>query len=80
MSGPHGFGGALDALKEGRRVFREGWNGKGMLIELVTAAPANPLPGVIYRDYIAMRTAQNEIVPWVASQTDVLAIDWFVEE
>jgi hypothetical protein len=31
---------------------------------------------VPYRDYIAMKTAQNDVVPWVASQTDVLAEDW----
>ncbi len=80
MSGPYGFSGALVALKQGRKVYREGWNGKGMLIQLVSAAPENPEPGVIYRDYIAMRTAQNEVIPWVASQSDVLATDWFEQE
>lgn len=81
------FGHALEALKAGNRVARIGWNGKGMFLYLV---PANAYPAqtgaakaywgeaalVPYGAYIAMKTAQENVVPWLASQTDVLAEDW----
>jgi hypothetical protein len=87
------FGLAVEALKLGQRVTRTGWNGKGMFIYFVPAAsyPAErnthgTMIGefahdmVPYRAYIAMKTAQNDVVPWVASQSDVLADDWQIVE
>lgn len=35
---------------------------------------------VSYQAYIAMKTVQNTVVPWLASQTDLLSEDWFVVE
>lgn len=83
------FGDALMALKMGFRVSRAGWNGKGMFVYYVPAAayPAQrnsfgTLVGVFaddlvpYRDYIAMKTVDDQVVPWVASQSDMLANDW----
>jgi Protein of unknown function (DUF2829) len=83
------FGAAIRALKLGDKVAREGWNGKGMFLYYVPAAsyPAQrntkgtmlgvfPDDMVPYGAYIAMKTAQNNVVPWLASQTDVLAEDW----
>lgn len=66
------FGGALALLKSGKRVSRSGWNGKGMWLELQVpdAGSKMSLP------YIYMKTAQDDLVPWLASQTDVLAEDW----
>lgn len=66
------FGAAVEALKDGQRVTRSGWNGKGMWLELQVpdAHSKMSLP------YIYMRTAQGDLVPWLASQTDVLANDW----
>lgn len=66
------FGEAIAALKEGKRVSRDGWNGKGMWLELQVpdAHSKMTLP------YIYMKTAQDDLVPWLASQTDVLAEDW----
>lgn len=66
------FGEAITALKEGKRVSRTGWNGKGMWLELQVpdAHSKMTLP------YIYMKTAQDDLVPWLASQTDVLAEDW----
>lgn len=63
---------ALDALKSGYRVARAGWNGKGMWLALQRpdAHSKMTLP------YIYMRTAQGDLVPWLASQTDLLAEDW----
>ena len=87
------FGDAVAALKEGLRVERAGWNGKGMFLYYV---PENKYPAsrnehgtmigmfkddmVPYGAYIAMKTAQNNVVPWLASQTDVLAEDWQIVE
>lgn len=79
------FGEALQALKEGKKVERAGWNGKGMFLYHV---PAQSYPAateiakahfgdmVPYGAYIAMKTAQSNVVPWLASQTDILAEDW----
>lgn len=83
------FGLAIEALKRGHKVSRKGWNGKDMFLYYV---PANSYPAtrntlntmvgmfpddmVPYGAYIAMKTAQNNVVPWLASQTDVLAEDW----
>lgn len=83
------FGLAVEALKQGRRVSRRGWNGSGMFIYYVPpgAYPARTEAAkdhfgsdalVPYRDYIAMKTVNEEVVPWVASQTDILATDWEV--
>jgi hypothetical protein len=87
------FGQALAALKAGDLVARKGWNGRGMFLYYVPAAsyPANrntlgTLRGVFpddmvpYQAYIAMKTAQDTVVPWLASQSDVLADDWRVIE
>lgn len=80
------FGEALYILKEGGIVTRKGWNGKGMFLYYVPEG--NYLPctdaarwafkgeAVPYGAYIAMKTAQGNVVPWLASQTDLLAEDW----
>ena len=83
------FGQALRLLKQGHKMSRSGWNGKGMFLYYV---PANKYPytteigktiadaegNVEYGAYIAMKTAQGNVVPWLASQTDVLAEDWVI--
>lgn len=89
------FSVALLALKQGKRVSRQGWNGKGMWITMspggeVSAdklwAPANKAFAVrsggtaTVLPYITMKTADDCIVPWLASQTDVLANDWTILE
>lgn len=81
------FGQAVDALKEGLRVARAGWNGKGMFLFLVPGSTFTvnrpPLLGIYpegtvidYQPHIDMKTAQGTVVPWLASQGDVLAKDW----
>ena len=78
---------ALTALKTGKRVARMGWNGKNMFVFLVPGSVFRvsrpPLLGiypegteVTYHAHIDMRTADGTIVPWLASQTDLLANDW----
>lgn len=84
---PQDFGWALKQLKAGHRVARVGWNGKGMFIFLVPGSTFQvnrpPLLGIYpegteinYHAHIDMKTADNTIVPWLASQTDMLADDW----
>jgi hypothetical protein len=81
------FGQAIEALKAGKRVSRSGWNGKNMFLFLVQGstfkvnrAPLNQFyeegTEVNYHAHIDMKTADGTIVPWLASQTDVLAEDW----
>lgn len=75
------FGEALKLLKEGKRVSRSGWNGKGMWLFLVEGNWSyHPVVGVAFpvQPFIAMKTADDKIVPWLASQTDILAEDWGV--
>ena len=80
------FGQALEALKDGKKVARVGWNGKGMWLRLYTPQQDE---GVVMdvgdpaghrwiecAPYIGMKTADSKFVPWVTSQMDVLAEDW----
>jgi hypothetical protein len=70
------FGQAIEALKKGQKVARKDWNGKGMwlMLQVPDAHSKMSLP------YIYMKTADDHLVPWLASQTDVLAEDWEVVE
>jgi hypothetical protein len=72
----HNFGWALSQLKSGRKVSREGWNGKGMWLNLQTPDENSKMT----LPYIYMKTADGHLVPWLASQTDVLADDWDLVE
>ena len=79
------FGKALEVLKEGKKVARKGWNGKGMWLVLVTewtvdAKYACAVNGLFPLKFIAMKTADDCFVPWLASQTDMLAEDWCIVE
>ena len=73
------FGQALEALKQGRRIQRSGWNGKGMWLSLQTpdANSKMTLP-YIFIEYPSGHPAYpfGSRVPWLASQTDVLSNDW----
>lgn len=81
------FGDALSALKSGEKVARSGWNGKNMFLFLVPGSRFTvnraPLLGIYpegteisYHAHIDMKTAQGYVVPWLCSQTDMLAEDW----
>lgn len=86
------FSDALNEIKRGHRVTRDGWNGKGMYLFLVpgstfTVEASRPMgkasPELVgsqvnYRPHIDMKTADGEMVPWVASQSDLLVSDWRV--
>lgn len=81
------FGWAIDMLKEGHKLQRRSWNGKGMFLFLVPGSKFKvnraPLLGIYpegteitYQPHIDMKTAQDTVVPWLASQSDMLDIDW----
>lgn len=84
------FGLAIEALKKGSRVARAGWNGKGMWLFLIQGSNdlaklhgygfGEALGEPAFRDAIFMRTVDNQLVAWTASQTDVLAEDWVIVE
>ena len=73
------FGEALERLKLGMKVSREGWNGKGMWLSLqVPDAHSKMTLPYIYIEYPQGHTAYSlgSRVPWLASQTDLLQDDW----
>lgn len=88
------FGEAIKALKQGKRVAREGWNGKGMYLWLLPAASVKAewcrelhLKAVAEANggeiealgSIRMMTADKKVLTgWLASQTDILAEDWTI--
>jgi hypothetical protein len=70
------FGAALAALKANHKVGRTGWNGKDMWIALQIPDSGSKMT----RPYLYLRAVDGALVPWVASQTDVLAEDWELVE
>lgn len=72
MSDPNTIGWAVEQLCQGHRVARSGWNGTNMYLELQIpdANSKMTLP------YVYIKTVQGHLVPWICSQTDLLATDW----
>ena len=77
------FGEAIEELKQGHSLARRGWNGKGIYIRLQRPTPQS----FMTEPYIYIETsglisdnpdAPRGRVPWVVSQTDVLAEDWII--
>jgi hypothetical protein len=66
------FGSALILLKQEKRVTRSGWNGPDQYLELQIPDSHSKMT----LPYIYIRTVQGDLVPWLASQTDILAHDW----
>lgn len=74
------FGLALEALKKGKKIARQGWNGKNMWLALIPAGNAM-CQGFDMQDCIGMKTAQDKMQPgWLASQADMLSDDWEIVE
>jgi hypothetical protein len=77
------FGDAVFFLKQGNKVARKGWNGKVWLMvvpEELAATISFQYAALNSAPWIGMKTADQKFVPWLASQTDVLADDWMVIE
>lgn len=82
------FGGAIEALKNGEKVARSGWNGKGMWVKLIQGRTIPNQHDSEFKDsdgnleicsHIDMFSAdKKQVVGWLASQTDMLAEDWMI--
>lgn len=77
------FGNAIRELKNGKSLYRKGWNGKNICIKLMKASDSLDMTqDYIYIDTTDLKTnnrdAPKSKVPWLASQTDMLADDWEV--
>lgn len=64
----------LAAALNGARITRAGWNGSGMWV----AAQFPDKGSKMTVPYLYMKNAQNDLVPWLASQGDVFANDWAI--
>ena len=85
------LGQAVTALKQGYKVARKGWNGKDMYLFLIGTDMTQPgIGGWTYTNgvndnfallpFIAMKTVDDKVVPWLANQTDILVEDWEMVE
>ena len=88
------FGHAIEAAKKGRKIARAGWNGKGIFVLLIIDGcgfkqtnSVNEDSEVKMQNYLAIDTtglqtdnpnAPKSVIPWLASQTDMLADDWCI--
>ena len=71
-----GIGFAVKQMQAGKRVRREGWNGKGMWIALQVPDEHSKMT----MPYVYMSTVDGRLVPWLCSQTDLLAVDWEIDD
>jgi len=69
------FSEALILLRNGHTLAREGWNGKGMHLRMVSDATFSNKEAVL-APFIALKTVQETFIPWVPSQADLLATDY----
>jgi len=67
-----GIGDAVEHLYNGGRVARVGWNGKGQYLQLQVP----DMNSKMTLPYIFISTVTDDLVPWLASQTDILSSDW----
>lgn len=80
-TGDIGF--AIAELRDGKKLTRKGWNGKGLWLQLQTPDANSKMTGpYIYIEYPAGHPAypNGYRIPWLASQTDILAHDWTIIE
>jgi hypothetical protein len=68
----HTFSTALDAVKEGRKITRSGWNGASQYVEMHFPDKGEKCT---YR-YLVLRNVHGDFVPWIPSTGDLFASDW----
>ena len=92
--GTHDIGWAVKAMRDGFKVCRQGWNGRGMYLVRQAGYPAGipinentakaigePVGTVKkFLPYVMMHTAQGDFIPWLCSQSDLLAEDWDIAD
>jgi hypothetical protein len=74
MGESFGIGRAIDEMRSGRRVTRDGWNGKNLWLEMQVPDEHSKMT----LPYVFITTVEGKRVPWTCSQTDLLATDWAV--
>lgn len=79
------FGSAIQLLKKGAKLQRKGWNGKGIYIEMQKPDEHSkmtlPYIYIVTNGLVTNNPdAPKGVVPWLASQTDMLAEDWKIVE
>ena len=83
------FGDALEAIKQGKKIAREGWNGKGMFVYFVPPNSYKVQTGVAkehfgsdamvpYNAYMAIKNVNGTVSTWVPSVNDCLSDDWLI--
>lgn len=84
------FSEALRLLKSGKRITRRGWSGQGQWLEIQESLPdgfpqaigsmcENGIREWYYKPtlpFIIVHMSSGHVVPWTASQKDVLFDDW----
>jgi len=73
-SGELSFGAAIELLKQGRKVARKGWNDMFLFLDTSSTFNVNNPP----QPCIIMKTADGRVVPWLASQSDMLDTGWVI--
>lgn len=71
-----GIGTAIESMWFGHKVARNNWNGPNQHLELQVPDDNSKMT----LPYISIKTVQGDLVPWLASQTDILAMDWYIIE
>ena len=66
------FGEALESMKEGRKVARTGWNGRGQFAAMQVPDAHSKMA----EPYCYLCNVQGKLIPWVPSQGDLFADDW----
>ena len=88
MQTGNGIGWAINQMDQGHYVCRSGWNGKGMYLTIIDESNLTAVSGTYstagaeYRlePFVMMKTAQDNYIPWLCSQADLLANDWMLSE
>lgn len=82
------FGLAIEAAKQGKKITRKGWNGRGQYVEMASnISYKNPGNEIVNAEHKAIGNAALAFVGtsgvqlgWLASQADMLADDWYIVE
>ena len=86
------FSDALRAIKRGKMLCRAGWNGRHLRIFMVDSterpvkdhdAMAQRVPvGTMlgHNNHIGILAKDGTVTPWLASQQDLLADDWMIDD
>lgn len=70
----NGIGWAVKQMHNGSKVTRAGWNGKDMYLALQVPDEHSKMS----LPYVYIKTVDGKLVPWLCSQTDLLATDWTI--